>query len=127
LQQTDGLFGLQAIEQRVQRLDALVTGRTLIGRVGDEQRRFIGSGEKDMGECVNGLTGREVAFFGGAFKHGADGSESVHAFEFTPFNPSQHGGSLDEQYPLDVGREGCIQEANEALPQLIQCAVGWIG
>ena len=72
-----------------------------------------------MGKRVYRLSGREVTFLDCALQHCADGSQSVKAFQFTPFDPAQHGRSVDEKYPLNVRGEGRIEKADESLAQLV--------
>lgn len=90
----------------------MVACRTLIGCVRDHQSGFVGGGEQYMGKSVNGLIGRKVAFFDGAFKHGADGPKSIEAFQFAPPDPAKHGWPVNEQYPLNVRGERGIEKAN---------------
>ena len=63
-----------------------------------------------MGKRIHWLAGSEVALLNGAFKHCADGSQPIEAFEFAPFDPAQHGRSVDEEYPLDMGCEGSVKK-----------------
>ncbi len=72
-----------------------------------------------MGKSVNGLIGRKVAFVDGTFKHGANGPKPIKAFQFAPPNPTEHGWTVDKQYPLNVRSERRIEKTNQALPQLV--------
>ena len=64
----------QAVEQGVQRLDTLVAGGALIGRIRNEQGSLVSSGKQDVGKRVDWLAGNEVTFPDCALRHCADGS-----------------------------------------------------
>ena len=68
-----------------------------------------------MRKGVGGLAGCQVAFFDGAFEHGADGSKSVEGFQFAPPHPAQYGWAVDEKYPLNLRGEGRIEKTNETF------------